>query len=169
LALALAAPLAACGGGPPRELAGFALGMSQEQVMAQARRTGGFTCHLHGTRPRLTTCQGHTPDGEVQVIVQENMTVAISLVREPSGRNPRRQMRRFVKGFGDPAWRERPYPSRFDTVQGYHTLWVNSDSTRSLALVCAGRRTEPPCRAMLEVTTPGDVHASLDSLLGIQR
>jgi hypothetical protein len=169
MAFALAVPLAACGGGPPRELAGFALGMSQEQVMAQARRTGGFTCHLHGTRPSLTTCQGHTPDGEVQLVVRDNVTVAVSLVREPPGRNPRRQMRRFVKGFGDPAWRERPYPSRFDTGQGYHTLWVNSDSTRSLALVCVGRRTEPPCTAVLEATTPAAVHASLDRLLGIQR
>jgi hypothetical protein len=165
----MAAAMAGCGGGPPRELAGFSLGMSREQVMAEARRTGGFTCHIRGTRPRLTTCEGQTPDGTVQVTVRDDTTEAVALVRDPSGRNPQRQMQRFVKGFGDPAWRDRPFPTRSDPSQGLHTLWLSADSTRSMALVCAGRRLEPPCTAELAVTSPAQVHAFLDDLMGIQR
>lgn len=169
LLFVVAAPMAGCGGGPPRELAGFSLGMSQEQVMEEARRMGGFTCHVRGTRPRLTACEGQTPDGTVQVTVQDNATVAIALVRDPAGRNPQRQMRRFVKGFGDPAWRDRPFPTRSDPSQGLHTIWLSADSTRAMALVCAGRRLEPPCTAELAVTSPAQVLAALDGLMGIQR
>jgi hypothetical protein len=165
----MAASMAGCGGGPPRELGGFSLGMSQEQVMAEARRAGGFTCHVRGTRPRLTTCEGETPDGTVQVTVREDTTVAVALARDPSGRNPQRQMRRFVRGFGDPAWRDRPFPNRSDPTQGFHTLWLSADSTQSIALVCAERRLQPPCTAEIAVTSPARVHASLDALMGIQR
>jgi hypothetical protein len=165
----MAAPMTGCGGGPPRDLAGFSLGMSQEQVLAEARRTGGFTCHVRGTRPRLTTCEGQTLDGTVQVTVRDDTTVAVALARDPAGRNPQRQMWRFVKGFGDPAWRDRPFPNRAEPTQGFHTLWLSADSTRSMALVCAQRRLQPPCAAELAVTSPARVHASLDHLMGIQR
>jgi hypothetical protein len=165
----MGAPVAGCGGGPPRELAGFGLGSSQEQVMAEARRTGGFTCHVRGTRPRLTTCEGQTADGLVKVTVRDDTTVAVVLVRDPVGRNPPRQMRRFVKGFGDPAWRDRPFPNRADPIQGFHTLWLSADSSRSMALVCAERRLQPPCTAELAVTSPARVLAALDDLMGIQR
>jgi hypothetical protein len=167
--LGLATTAAACGGGPPRDLAGFGLGMSQEQVMGEARRLGGFTCHVQGTRPRLTTCSGPTPDGPVEVVVRDDSAVAVSLLQDPRGRRPERQVRRFVKGFGDPAWHDRPYPTRSDPSGGFHTLWLNQDSTRSLALICAGRRLQPPCTARLAVTGPTEVQASLDTLLDIQR
>lgn len=167
--LPVAMGMAGCGGGPPRDLAGFALGTPGDQAMAKVRSLGGFTCHVRGTIPRLTTCDGTTSEGAVQVVIRDDVTVSVSLRTEPSGRNPRRQMRRFSKAFGDPAWRERPYPTRFDPVEGYHTFWLDKDSTRSIAMVCAGPKLEPPCNARLALTSPAAVHATLDSLLGIRR
>jgi hypothetical protein len=168
-ALSVALILTGCGGGPPRDLAGFTLGMSQDQAMARVRSIGGFTCHVRGTIPRLTSCEGATSEGVVKVVIRDDVTVGVSLRTEPAGRNPRRKMRRFVKGFGDPAWRERPYPTRFDPLEGYHTFWLDRDSTRSIAMVCAGQKLEPPCTAELALTSPAAVHSTLDALLGIER
>lgn len=168
-ALTVALILGGCGGGPPRDLAGFALGMSRDQAMTKVRGMGGFTCHVRGTIPPLTTCEGATSEGVVQLVIRDDVTVAVSLRTEPAGRNPRRKMRRFVKGFGDAAWRERPYPSRFDPLEGYHTFWLDRDSTRSIAMICAGQKLEPPCTAELTLSSPASVHSTLDALLGIQR
>lgn len=164
----LAVGLAGCGGDPPKELGGFSLGMSQEQVLEESRRQGGSTCHLKGTRPRLTVCQGSEPGREFRVVVLDDAIASIRLEMEPAGRRPQRAIRRFVRRFGDPVWRERPYPPSLDVAPGYHTLWVNGDSTRSLAMICAGRRLVPPCSAELARTTRSTVEAKLDTLLGIR-
>lgn len=164
---ALVLALAACGGGPPEDLAGFAPGMSQEQVVETARAAGSFTCRLQGTQPRITTCEGPTPEGTVRVFVRDGVARSVTLVRDPGGSNPRRAMRRFVRRFGDAAWRERPFPRRGAPVQGYHTIWLNQDSTRALAAVCAGTEFRPPCVLELATTSPAGVLAKLDTLLGI--
>lgn len=163
----LVAGLAACGGSPPEELGGFALGMSQAQVVEAARAAGSFTCRMRGTRPRITTCEGPTPEGTVRVLVRDDVARVITLRRDPEGRDPQRQMRRSVRGFGDAAWRERPYPGRERPVEGYQTLWLNEDSTRALATVCAGTGLRPPCVLELATTSPAGVLAKLDTLLGI--
>jgi hypothetical protein len=160
--------LAACSDPPGRDLAGFRLGMPQDDVMEIVRGHGTFTCQLRGTIPRLTTCEGTTTDGPVQVIIRNGETVSISLVLDPGGRRPQRAIRRFVRKLGDPAWQERPFPP-LDPDHGYHTLWMNRDSTRALALVCSGRRLEPPCTAELSRSEPAMVQARLDTLLGIHR
>lgn len=161
--------LTACGRGPPQAVAGFALGMTQDEVMALARDRGGFTCHIRGTRPPMAVCEGSTMEGPVTVVVRDNALVRVTLQRIPAQRRPQREMQRFVRRFGEPAWRERPYPSRFEPLEGYHTAWLSRDTTRSLTLVCAGRQLEPPCRVELASTTPAAVEAMLDALLGIER
>lgn len=161
--LALAA--AGCGGDPPRSLAGFSLGMSQERVMDAVRARGGFTCNVRGTRPPMTSCEGPSEDGPVRVVVRQDTAVEIALLMDPDVRNPRRAMRRYVRPFGPPAWRERPYPSRAAAVEGYHTLWLDRDTTRAIALVCAGRDLVPPCTVELTRTSPARILAVLDSLL----
>jgi hypothetical protein len=158
---------AGCRDEPPRSLAGFALGMSQERAMAEARSHGGFTCSVRGTQPRQSVCEGDTPDGPVRVLVHQDTLVEVTVRMDPDVRNPRRAMRHFVRKFGEPAWRERPYPSRFAPLEGHHTLWLDRDSTRSVALVCDGPRLEPPCLVELAATSPARVLATLDSLLEI--
>jgi hypothetical protein len=167
LPVLLTVALTGCGRSPPKEMAGFGLGMSQDQVVTEAARHGGFTCHLSGTRPRLATCAGTTAQGPARVRVRENQVVAVSLEMDPGGRRPQRAMRRFTRRFGEPAWEERPFPTPFDSITGYHTLWLNRDSTRALGVVCAGRRLAPPCTAELSRTSPDAVEMKLDSLLGI--
>lgn len=161
--------LIGCGGEPPAELAGFALGLSQADAADVARSYGTFTCRYRGVRPPAMTCEGTTPEGAVRVFVEDDVTRSIRLGLEPAGADPRRAMQRFVDGFGDPAWRERPVPPRARTVEGYHTMWVSEDSTRALATVCAGTELEPPCVAELTTTSPAGVAAKLDTLLGLRR
>lgn len=165
----LALALAGCSGSPPRELGGFGLGMSQEQVVEESRRRGGSTCQLTGTRPRLTVCQGFQPGDRYRVTVVDDATASIHLRMDPGGRRPQREVRRFVRRFGTPVWRERPTPPAIESAGGYHTYWIDRDSTRSLALVCADRGLVPPCSAELARTSPAAVEAKLDTLLGIRR
>lgn len=160
---------AACGGEPPEELAGFTLGMPQAEAADVARSYGTFTCRFRGVRPPTMTCEGTTPEGPARVFVQDGVTRSITLRREPGGSDPARAMQRFVDGFGEPAWRERPVPPRARTVEGYHTMWLNEDSTRALATVCAGTELRPPCTVELSITSPAGVVARLDTLLGLRR
>ncbi|HUP20724.1 MAG TPA: hypothetical protein VM778_12335 [Gemmatimonadota bacterium] len=169
LSPAVVVALAACGGEPPEELGGFALGTSQAEVLETARAAGSFSCRFMGTRPSLTTCEGATPEGRVRVLVRGDVTRSITLHKDPSDSDPQRTMRRFVRGFGDPAWQERPVPSRSEPVEGYQTLWLNEDTTRSVAATCAGTGLRPPCDLELAMTSPAAVQAKLDSLLGIRR
>lgn len=78
-------------------------------------------------------------------------------------------MRRFVRRFGAPAWRDRPHAMPSDTTPVYHTLWLDRDSTRALAMMCVGERLVPPCVAELARTSPAAVEAKLDTLLRIRR
>lgn len=167
LAFVLSLCLTGCGGSPPTSLAGFTLGMSQEAVLAETAAQGNFNCRLRGVAPAVTLCEGITADGQVRVVVHDGAAVSVSLQLEPAGRRPERAVNRFVRRFGAPAWRERPYPPR--EPRGYHTLWLDRDSTRSLAMICSGRRLEPPCSAELSRTAPSTVQAQLDALLEIQR
>lgn len=167
--LALGLALAGCGGSPPDNLDGFRLGMSQEQVMAEARSRGDFTCRLQGTRPRLMTCDGPTPEGQLRIVVHDDATTYLGIRMEPSGSRPERTMRRFVRRFGDPAWRERPHPMPFDSAEAFHTLWLDRDTTRALAMMCEGVGLVPPCYAELARTSPAAVEAKLDTLLRIRR
>ena len=163
-------PVLGCGGEPPDTLAGFALGLTQAQVMDAARSEGGFRCRLRGSRPRLAVCEGPVDEGLVRVVVRDDSVVSVSLRLEPApdGR-PRRAIRRFVEPFGDPAWRDRPYPPLVLPPEGYHTLWVDDDTVRALSLICAGEGLEPPCTAELTSVSPAALEARLDTLLGIRR
>lgn len=169
--LALASLLVACGGEPPESLAGFRLGMTQGEVTRAAGEIGGFTCRFRGTRPPVMVCAGETAEGPVRIVAVEDATRSITLTLDPSGRDPQRTLRRFVRGFGDPAWRERPVNAPAgrgqDRGEAYHTFWVNDDSTRAIAAVCAGAGLLPPCDLELTATSPAGVVAKLDSLLGI--
>jgi hypothetical protein len=166
--LALAVGVAGCGGSPPTQLVGLRLGMSQEALMTEVRERGGFTCRLTGSRPRLTTCEGPTPDGHVRVVVRDDEVIWIQLRMDPTGPRPERTVRRLVRRLDDPAWRERPHFMPPDSAPAYHTLWVDRDSTRFLSLLCADRRLAPPCYAELARTSPVAVEAKLDTLMGIQ-
>jgi hypothetical protein len=166
--MVLAVVVAGCGGSPPTELAGFQLGMSQEAAMTEVRERGGFTCRLTASRPRLTTCEGPTPDGDVRLVVRDDALIWIRLRMDPAGPRPERAVRRLVGRPGDPAWRERPYFMPPDSAPAYHTLWVDRDTTRTLSLLCADRRLAPPCYAELTRTSPPAVEAKLDSLMGIR-
>jgi hypothetical protein len=167
--IVLALASAGCGGSPPTELAGFSLAMSQEQVITESRRRAQATCHIKGTRPRVTVCEGVGPDEEFRVIVVNDTTTHIRVTMRPDGRRPQRVMRRFTRAFGKPVWRERPHQPPLHANTGFHTLWLNRDSTRAVALVCADTRLAPPCAVELARTSPPAVEAILDELLGIRR
>lgn len=169
LAPILAAALVGCGGGPPRSMDGFSLGMSREEVLAEVRSRGGFTCSIRGTRPSLTLCEGPTSDGSVRVVVRQDSVVEVTVRTEPPARSPQRAMQRLARRFGEPAWRERPYPPRPARPEGYHSLWLSRDSTRSVAMLCQGERLTPPCTIELAATSPASIQAKLDSLLQIRR
>lgn len=168
-ALALAAALAGCGGEPPEELGGFRLGLSQQEVMDMAGARGGFGCRLRASRPKRTLCEGPAEEGTVAVLVEGDSSVRVELRLEAGPEEPRGRVERFVEPFGDPAWIDRPVPPRTVPPEGYHTLWLDRDSLRALALVCAGTGLEPPCTAELTATSPSRVQAKLDTLLGIRR
>lgn len=159
-----------CGGEPPEGMGGFRLGESQEEVVAAARARGGFECRLRATSPSLAVCEGPAEEGVVSVLVRNDSLVRVSLRLDPGeDEDAERFMRRFVSSFGDPAWRDRPQAPGSVPPERYHTLWLDEDSSRGLALVCAGPRLQPPCTAELAETTPMGVHAKLDTLLGIRR
>lgn len=162
--------LTGCGGEPPETLAGFSLGLTQGELMEAARTRGGFGCRLRATRPKLTLCEGPSEEGVVRVLARGDSVESIALRLAPGAdEEPRRVIRRFVKPFGEPAWRDRPVPPRAVTPEGYHTFWIDGDSARAIALSCAGTDLEPPCTAELTETTPAGVRAKLDTLLGIRR
>lgn len=159
-----------CGGELPESIGGFELGLTQDEVMEAARSRGGFECRLRSSRPTFTFCEGPSEEGRVGVVVRDDSVVQLSLRLEAEpGRSPDRAVHRFVRPLGEPAWRDRPYPPRSDPPAGYHTQWVDRDSARAMALVCAGERLAPPCTAELTATTPAGVEARLDTLLGIRR
>lgn len=168
LALTIAA-LTACGGEPPETLGGFALGQTQQEVLSLARERGGYQCHVRATRPARAVCEGPAEAGRVTVEVVGDEVVGLLLRLEPDDEAPADAVGRFVRPFGNAAWRDRPVPPRASPPEGYHTLWLDPDSSRSLALVCAGRGLGPPCTAELRQTSPAGVEARLDSLLGIRR
>ncbi len=143
--------------------------MSQAEVMDEAQRRGGFTCRLTGTRPSEATCTGPSAEGEVGILVRGDAALLITLRNDLPADHPARAMRRFVRGFGRPAWRDRPWPPRPAPAEGYHTLWLDHDSTRAAAVTCRGPRLQPPCSVTLYRTTPARVQARLDTLLGIRR
>jgi hypothetical protein len=161
--------VAACGGAPPPALGGFRLDMSQEQVVAEARRGGEGQCNLKGTRPRIATCEGIRAGAAFRVVVVDDTTAYIRVGMHAVGRGPAREMRRLTRRLGDPVWKERPYQAPLLPSTGFHTLWLNRDSTRSLALICEGRGLTPPCSAELARTSPPEVESRLDALLGIRR
>jgi hypothetical protein len=169
LALLLAATVAACRGSPPNGLAGFRLGMTQEQVLAEGRRQGDFTCNIRGTVPRLMTCHGPTAQGQMRVSVHDDVTTYLGVYMDVDEPRPERVTRRFVRRFGTPVWRERPHRMPFDSIEAFHTFWLARDSTRGLGMTCVGVGLEPPCFAELTRTTPAAVEAKLDSLLQIRR
>lgn len=160
--------LAACGGEPPETLGGFALGITQDEMLEQARARGDFGCRLRASRPPLATCEGPTEEGTVTAVARDGAVVRITLRLEwPGEGRPDRAVRRFADPFGEPAWRDRPLPPRSPTVEAYHTLWLDADSTRSVALECRGPDLAPPCAAELRATSPASVRARRDTLLGI--
>lgn len=171
MAVVVLASAAACGGEPPRSLAGFELGQTQEQVLEAARSRGGFDCRLRSSRPPLAVCEGPTEQGTVTVLVRGDSVVSVRLRIEPGDADdrPRAAIRRFVRPFGDPAWRDRPYPPRSLPPDRFHTQWIDGDSLRSLALICAHEDLGPPCTAELTATRPAAVEARRDTLLGIRR
>lgn len=161
--------LTGCADAPPDTLGGFRLGMTRDEVMEAVRSRGGFSCRLRGSRPPLTACEGGAEEGRVAVLVRGDSLVSVELQLAPAGDRPRRRVRRFADPFGEPAWRDRPYPGGPAPVDGYHTLWLDQDTSRAVAVVCAGEALAPPCTARLTGTSPRQVEAQLDSLLGIRR
>jgi hypothetical protein len=160
--------IAACGGEPPETLGGFALGVSQDEMLEQARAAGSFSCRIRSSRPPLAVCEGPAEGGTVTVVASGGTVVRIDLRLEwPGEDDPARAIRRFADPFGEPAWRDRPLPPRSPAVESYHTLWLDADSTRSVALECGGPDLTPPCTAELRSTTPASVQARRDTLLGI--
>jgi hypothetical protein len=168
-AAALLLALAGCGGEPPETLGGFELGLTHGQVMEAARARGGFSCRVRASRPPVTICTGPAEEGEVTAVVRDDSVVSIALRLDPAGPDGGRTIRRFVEPFGDPGWRDRPQPPASPTPESFHTLWLDEDSIRALALSCAERELGPPCTAELYETTPAGVQATLDSLLRIRR
>lgn len=160
--------LGACGGEPPEELGGFRLGLSQSELMAQAYDREGFVCRLVASRPKVTFCSGPAELGMVEAMARGDSTVRVTLEIGRDAEDPARAVREFVDPFGDPAWRDRPYPPTSDPPEGYHTLWVSGDSTRAIALLCHGEALGPPCNARLMRTTPAAIEAKRDSLLNIR-
>lgn len=169
LALVPLIALAGCGGEPPETLGGFSLGLTQAEVMAEARERGGFGCRFRASSPPVTICAGPAEEGEVTAVVRADSVVAIQLRLDPADSEPGRAVQRFVRPFGDPAWRDRPQPPDAPVPDSYHTLWLDADSLRALGLSCAGPDLAPPCTAELRETTPAGVLAALDSLLRIRR
>jgi hypothetical protein len=143
--------------------------MSQEQVVLETRRRGDSACHLSGTRPRVAVCEGRRSGEQFRVVVLDDAATSIRAPVPAHGRRPQRDVRRFVRRFGEPAWRDRPYHPASEPAPGYHTLWLDRDSTRSLAMICAARALGPPCSAELARTSPAAVEAKLDSILNIRR
>lgn len=159
-----------CGGEPPERLGGFGLGDTQQEVLAVAGDRVGFECRLRGTSPSVAVCEGPAEEGVVSVLVRDDSLVRVNLLLDPGeDEDPERFMRRFVSSFGDPAWRDRPQAPGSLPPERYHTLWLDEDSIRALALLCAGPELEPPCTAELAETSPMGVNAKLDTLLGILR
>ena len=158
-----------CGGEPPEALGGFRIGMSQSEAMDTAYAREGFTCRLLASVPKQTLCSGPTDQGMVEALVRGDSTVRVTLEVARSAEDPVAATRRFARSFGDPAWRDRPYPPTADPPEGYHTLWVDRDTTRSIAMICRGPELAPPCNARLATTSPAGLEARLDSLLGIRR
>lgn len=162
--------LGACGGEPPETLGGFGLDLTQQEVMDAAAARGGFNCRLRATYPAEAVCEGPAEEGVVTIHVRGDSVVRVALRLEPDAEGePGGHVRRFVDPFGDPAWRDRPHPPRSSPPEGYHTQWLDRDSVRGLALVCAGPGLRPPCAAELAETSPAGVRARLDTLLGIPR
>ncbi len=144
--------------------------MSQTQVMAEANARPGFTCRLQASRPKLTACAGPTDQGRVEaVVVGDSGRVRITLELAREAEDPARATRDFAKPLGSPAWRDRPYPPLSDPPEGYHTYWVDQDSTRGVSMICRGEELGPPCNARLATITPAGVEAKLDSLMNIRR
>jgi hypothetical protein len=166
LALALALP--GCGSSPPEELAGFRLAMSQQEVVLEARGRGDSACHLTGTRPRVAVCEGTRPGEAYRVVAVDDRTTYIRTELPVDERRPERAVRRFRGRLGEPAWRDRPYASS-EYAPAFHTLWLDRDSTRYLAMTCAARGFGPPCSAELARATPAAIEAKLDTILGIRR
>ena len=161
--------LVACGGEPPEELAGFTLTMTQQEVMGEAYSRPEYVCRLVASRPKVTFCSGPTDQGMVEVMVRGDSTARITLEVGRQAEDPAEAVERFARPFGRPAWRDRPYPPTADPPEGYHTFWVDADSTRAIAMICGGEALAPPCNARLMRITPAGVEAKLDSLLNIRR
>lgn len=161
--------LGGCGGEPPETLGGFGLDLTQQEVMDAAAARGGFNCRLRATYPAEAVCEGPAEEGVVTIHVRGDSVVRVALRLEPADEEPGGHVGRFVDPFGDPAWRDRPHPPRSSPPEGYHTQWLDRDSVRGLALVCAGPGLQPPCAAELAETSPAGVRARLDTLLGIPR
>lgn len=161
--------LGACGGEPPEALGPFRLGMTQSEVMDTAYSRPEFVCRLVASRPKMTLCSGPTEQGRVEALVRGDSAVQVTLEVARHADDPARATRRFARRFGDPAWFDRPYPPTSDPPDGYHTFWLNEDSTRGIAMICRGKELGPPCNARLTTTSPAGVEAKLDSLLNIRR
>ena len=160
---------AACGGEPPEELGGFTLTMSQSEVMDEAYSRPDYVCRLVASRPKVTFCSGPTDQGMLEVTVRGDSARRITLEVARNADDPADATQRFARPFGTPAWRDRPYPPTAVPPEGYHTFWVDRDSTRGLAMICRGEELGPPCNARLMRTSPAGVQAKLDSLLNIRR
>lgn len=166
LALPLALGAAACGGETPEELAGFRLGTSQSEVLAATRAAEDrFRCTLRGGLPRETRCEGPTQRGRVELLVRNDTLARIRLW--PDGATDRRGVRRLVRSYGAPVWRDRRAPA--DGGLGYSTLWTPPDSSRALELMCAGAEPTPPCRLELRLAGRTAIRMRRDSLLGSER
>lgn len=163
------AVLTGCGGEPPEGLGPFRLGMSQSEFMDTAYNRAEYVCRLVASRPKVTFCSGPTGHGTVEAMARGDSTVRITLEVARSATDPVEATRAFAQPFGKPAWRDRPYPPLSDPPEGYHTFWVDDDSTRGVAMICRGEELEPPCNARLTVTSPTGVQAKLDSLMNIRR
>lgn len=167
--LLAALAVGACGGEPPEELGGFRLDMTQAQVMDLAYDRQGFVCRLVASRPKQTVCSGPSELGRLEAaVVGDSGTVRITVEIGRETEDPAAAVRDFVDPFGEPAWRDRPYPPTADPPEGYHTLWLDADSTRAVAMICRGEALGPPCNARLMTTTPAGIRAKLDSLLNIR-
>lgn len=169
LGLLLAGLALACGGEPPEELGGFRLDMTQSEVMELAYDRQGFVCRLVASRPKQTVCSGPSELGRLEAaVLGDSGSVRITVEIARDAEDPAAAVREFVDRFGEPAWRDRPYPPTSDPPEGYHTLWVSGDSTRAIALLCRGEALGPPCNARLTRSSPVAIEAKLDSLLNIR-
>lgn len=161
--------LAGCGGEPPEGLGPFRLGMTQSELMDTAYNRAEYVCRLVASRPKVTFCSGPTEHGTVEAMARGDSTVRVTLEVARTADDPAEATRAFAKPFGTPAWRDRPYPPLSDPPEGYHTFWIDRDSTRGIAMTCRGEELGPPCNARLTVMSPAAVRAKLDSLMNIRR